>query len=227
MHLSDILQKKVPLIFFALNFLENPLGFVCFHFNNFDLANYSKMPQTINAMNAAIVSYCNMRYQHYLNTRIEKMYKTDALTGLFNRHGFMREYDRLLEKGTDCLTMILADLDGLKRINDTYGHGEGDVAIRAVALALKASCPENAICARFGGDEMIAVIGGEYSGDIKDYITTYLECYSASSGKPYIVSASVGIYKAAPEEAGNFEELLKKSDKLMYIDKVKKKQNKQ
>ena len=221
--IDAIIEKKVPLIFFALNFLENPLGFVCFHFNNFDMANYSKMPQTINAMSTAIGSYRNMRYQHYLNTRIEEMYKSDALTGLYNRHGFIKEYDRLLEEGTEGLTVILADLDGLKNINDTYGHGEGDVAIRAVALALKACCPEEAVCARFGGDEMIAVINGEYTGDIRGNIARYLECYTASSGKPYTVSASVGIYRAAPEETGDFKEILKKSDKLMYMDKARKK----
>lgn len=221
--IDAIIEKKVPLIFFALNFLENPLGFVCFHFNNFDMANYSKMPQTINAMSTAIGSYRNMRYQHYLNTRIEEMYKSDALTGLYNRHGFIKEYDRLLEEGTEGLTVILADLDGLKNINDTYGHGEGDVAIRAVALALKACCPEEAVCARFGGDEMIAVINGEYTGDIRGDIARYLESYTASSGKPYTVSASVGIYRAAPEETGDFKEILKKSDKLMYMDKARKK----
>ncbi|MDY3792808.1 MAG: GGDEF domain-containing protein [Oscillospiraceae bacterium] len=221
--IDAVINKKVPLIFFALNFLENPLGFVCFHFNNFDMANYSKMPQTINAMSTAIGSYRNMRYQHYLNTRIEEMYKSDALTGLYNRHGFIKEYDRLLEEGTDGLTVILADLDGLKNINDTYGHGEGDVAIRTVALALKACCPEDAVCARFGGDEMIAVINGECSGDIRGDIGRYLESYTASSGKPYKVSASVGIYRAAPEETGDFKEILKKSDKLMYMDKAKKK----
>ena len=151
------------------------------------------------------------------------MYKSDALTGLYNRNGFIKEYDKIIEECTDGLTVILADLDDLKYINDTYGHGEGDVAIRAVALALKACCPEEAVCARFGGDEMIAVINGEYSGDIKGDIDRYLESYTASSGKPYKVSASVGIYKARPEETGDFKEILKKSDKLMYMDKAKKK----
>ena len=70
---------------------------------------------------------------------------------------------------------------------------------------------------------MIAVINGEYTGDIRGDIARYLECYTASSGKPYTVSASVGIYRAAPEETGDFKEILKKSDKLMYMDKARKK----
>lgn len=221
--LEGFMGKKVPLIFFAINFLDNPMGYVCFHFNNFDMANYAKMPQTIYAINAALGSYRNMRYQHYLNKRIEEMYKSDALTGLYNRSGFIKEYDKLIADAPDGLTVILADLDGLKTINDGYGHGEGDVAIREVALALKACCPENAVCARFGGDEMMAVIKGEYDDDIRTAINRYLEWFNASSGKPYRVSASVGIYRAKPEEISDFKEILKQSDKLMYMDKAKKK----
>lgn len=61
---------------------------------------------------------------------------------------------------------------------------------------------------------------------IECQIAKYLESYSDSSGKPYSVSASVGIYRAAPEETGDFKEILKKSDKLMYMDKENKKRNK-
>lgn len=218
-----VMEKKIPLIFFAINFMDNPMGYVCFHFNNFDLANYAKMPQTIYAINTALGSYRNMRYQHYLNKRIEEMYKSDALTGLYNRSGFIKEYDKLIGSTDDGLTLILADLDGLKAINDNYGHGEGDVAIREVALALRACCPETAICARFGGDEMIAVIKGRYTDDIRSEINSYLDSFNSTSGKPYRVSASVGIYHAKQEEISDFKEILKRSDKLMYMDKAKKK----
>ena len=108
-------------------------------------------------------------------------------------------------------------------LNDNYGHGEGDVAIREVALALRACCPETAICARFGGDEMIAVIRGRYTDDIRSEINSYLDSFNATSGKPYRVSASVGIYYAKQEEISDFKEILKRSDKLMYMDKAKKK----
>ena len=224
--IDDVIRKKVPIIFYSLHMLENPLGYVCFYFNDYSIGNYCKMPQTVYTLNGCIGSYRNMRYQHYLNTRIEEMYKSDALTGLYNRSGFIKEYDKLLEnteKVRNGLTVILADLDGLKHINDNYGHGEGDVAIRAVALALVACCPSEAICARFGGDEMIAVMAGELIADVKGDIEKYLESYTASSGKPYTVSASVGIYKAGYDEISDFKELLKKSDKLMYMDKAKKK----
>ena len=224
--IEAVFRKKIPMIFFALHLLENPLGYICFHFNDYSIGNYCKMPQIVNTLNTCIGSYRNIRYQHFLNIRIEEMYKSDALTGLYNRSGFIKEYDKLLEnkdKVRNGLTIILVDLDGLKAINDNYGHGEGDVAIRTVAMALVACCPSEAICARFGGDEMIAVMAGELTADVKGDMEKYLESYTASSGKPYTVSASVGIYKAGYDEIGDFKEMLKKSDKLMYMDKAKKK----
>lgn len=221
--LAAVIKKKVPLIFFAINFNDNPMGYVCFHFNNFDLVHYDEMPQTVYTINTALGSYRNMRYQHYLNKRIEEMYKSDVLTGLYNRIGFIKEYEKLTADAGDGITLILADLDGLKAINDGYGHDEGDVAIREVAIALKACCPDGAVCARFGGDEMIAVIKGGYTGDIRSSVNRYLEWFNASSGKPYRVSASVGVYRAKHEEVLNFEEIFRQADKLMYLDKTKKK----
>lgn len=163
-----------------------------------------------------------MRYQNYLARRLEETYKSDALTGLYNRSGFTREYDRLIAQSRGVVTIALADLDGLKYINDNFGHGEGDVAIRTVAQALKAACPEGAVCTRFGGDEMIAVIEGECTEPLRERLNALLEDHSKKSGKPYRVSASLGIY-VSRDESKDFEELMKKADKLMYADKMEKK----
>ena len=112
-----------------------------------------------------------MRYQHYLAKQIEEMYRQDILTGLYNRNGLMAAYQEMVsdhgqEKISEGITIVLADLDGLKKINDNYGHGEGDHAIHTVAQALKNACPKNAVCARFGGDEMLAIFDEEYDPDL-------------------------------------------------------------
>ena len=70
---------------------------------------------------------------------------------------------------------------------------------------------------------MIAVIRGRYTDDIRSEINSYLDSFNATSGKPYRVFASVGIYYAKQEEISDFKEILKRSDKLMYMDKAKKK----
>lgn len=213
------------LIFTALNYLGVTLGYLCFHFSGFAVGNYYKIPQTTGMLNNALGGFINQRYKHYLMKRIERISGTDVLTGLYNRRGFCIEYDRLLENlGSEKLAVIMCDLDGLKYINDTFGHEEGDNAIHTAAAALKNVCPKDAVCTRFGGDEMLAVYPyGEKSGDIRSIFCGYLDRYNDSSGKPYKVAASMGIYVTEKGERPSFEELVKKSDGLMYEEKKRRK----
>lgn len=226
------LEKQIahgyPIIFIALHVLDIPLGYVCFHFHNYDIVNYVKISQKIIALNNAIGGFRNIRYQRYLAKQLENSYKIDPLTGLYNRRGFSQEYEKLLSelRENDCLTMVLSDLDGLKQINDHYGHGEGDQAIRTVAEALRQACPDDAICLRFGGDEMLAVIRGVADeATIRQAITAYLDDYNNHSGKPYKVSTSLGIYITENNKCLDIEYLIKKADILMYTDKNGKKKS--
>lgn len=218
-------QHSDPIIFAALNFLDVPMGYVSFHHHNYNRENYIRIPQVVMGLNNSIGGFKSIRYQQYLITRIEKMYQLDALTGLYNRGGFLVRYREFLDNLDEnaSISVVLSDLDGLKPINDTYGHDEGDNAISTAAAVLKYACPENALCVRIGGDEMLAVYEGCEDGSVKQRIADQLAVYNGCSGKPYEVSASVGIYISPPGESRDFEELLKKSDELMYMDKSKKK----
>ena len=222
---EDRLKCSNPIIFAALNFLDVPIGYACFQYQNYNREHYIRIPQVVMGLNNAIGGFKSIRYQQYLITRIEKMYQLDALTGLYNRGGFLIKYKEFLEKldKNTSISVVLSDLDGLKPINDTYGHDEGDNAISTVAAVLKYACPENALCVRIGGDEMLAVYEGGEDGSVKKRIMEQLAVYNSCSGKPYEVSASVGIYISPPGESRDFEELLKKSDELMYMDKSNKK----
>lgn len=213
------------LIFTSLHYLGVPLGYVCFHFSDYSSGNYYKIPQTVNMLNNALGGLINQRHKHFLLKRIEKMSGTDALTGLYNRHGFCTEYDKLLETiGDNSMAVIMCDLDGLKYINDNFGHEEGDNAIYTAACALKSACPPNAICTRFGGDEMMSVYPyNEHEENVSARFCEYLDKYNAESGKPYTVAASMGIYITSKGERPSFEELVKKSDSLMYSEKKRRK----
>lgn len=221
-----VLRYNVPIIFYGLNIIDVPLGYVVFHFHNLEIVNYVKVPQTVNAFNNAISGLRNMRYQRYINWQIEEMYKLDNLTGLYNRNGFIREYRRMMNGNTDPdhkLTVILTDLDGLKHINDKYGHDEGDNAIKISAHALRDACPEGTLCLRFGGDEMLGVYNGVLDeATLREEYNKKLEEYNASSGKEYKVSASLGMYVLTSADAKDLDELIKKSDKLMYFNKKSK-----
>ena len=226
--ISEILTNhRTPIIFCGLNMRDIPLGYCCFHFHNDEIANYTKVAQIVNALNNAIGGFRNMRYQQYLTRQIEEMYRLDALTSLYNRGGFINEYRRRIAQDPDCtqiMTVILTDLDGLKIINDNFGHDEGDYAIKTAAEAIRKCCPKDTLCVRFGGDEMLAVYFGRLDQDkLREDFERFFDERNAVSGKPYRVSSSIGIYECSGKNEIDFDELIRKSDKLMYFDKARKK----
>ena len=163
------------------------------------------------------------KYQHYLSEKIEEMYRCDGLTHLLNRLALKNSYGDILKCADGKLTVVLADLDHLKYINDNYGHGDGDFAICTVADALKHSSPENALCVRWGGDEMVAVIPGIYSGDvIRRDMNKYIEAVNSRSDKKYRISASVGVMTFAAGEFSAFEDMVRATDQMMYSEKNQK-----
>jgi len=227
--LDYLLEHDRVLVFTALYQVDVPIGYMCVFFSELTSGNYMKIPQAVNALNNAFGGYRNLRYKNHLMNQIDAMYRMDTLTGLYNRRGFEREYRKLLESetGKQPLTIVLADLDSLKGINDTYGHNEGDYAIHAVAQALVRVCPKNSLCTRFGGDEMLAVCpGAQDIPQIKAAFAAYFENLNQTLGKPYKIDASTGIYITQKDEVLDFEELVEKSDRLMYEEKKKRKSKK-
>jgi diguanylate cyclase (GGDEF)-like protein len=126
----------------------------------------------------------------------------------------------MLDKDTDNmpLTIILADLDRLKYINDTFGHKEGDFAIRSVAKALEAVCPPGSLFNRYGGDEMLAVCRGRIEPEIvRDAFRGYFKELNKTSEKPYEIEASIGVYVTEENERLDFEEIIGESIQTKLI----------
>ncbi len=218
------MESGYPLIFMGLNALEIPLGYVCFHFHDYDIGNYYKVHQTASSVGNAICGFRNIRHQNYLNARMEEIYKLDRLTGLYNRNALVSAYEKNeseWRRGSEKISFVLVDLDRLKYINDTFGHNEGDYAIRAAADALVSAAPSNAVLARWGGDELVALFTGEcVEADIRERMAKYLEEISQHTEKPYAISASVGAVSVNPAELISLDELTKSADRFMYKDKL-------
>ena len=229
-HLEEVLSDGYPLIFNVMTFMDAPLGYICFHYRSYDIVNYCRIPQIVSTLSWGIGGFVTMQYQHYLTSRIEDMYRFDDLTGLYNRTSFSREFEKkrkdLAGKHVP-ITVILADLDGLKHINDTCGHSAGDDAISVTALALQNACPPGSLCVRFGGDEMLAIVDGDCDIDrIRKDIGQYLDNYNKSHDLGYTVSASVGIFRTDSENVTDFDMLVRESDGDMYSEKQAKKKRK-
>ena len=156
---------------------------------------------------------------------------TDKMTGLFNRNGFNHMFPRMLRHAESAkmnAAVILGDLNGLKYVNDTFGHGEGDEIIKTAAKAIrectvpKADTENNF---RIGGDEFVKVVYGDITeqniDEFRKSIEEYLEKYNSTSGKPYKVYIPLGVKFCYADEERDPDTLLSEADKLMYDEKVR------
>ena len=144
----------------------------------------------------------------------------DELTGLLNFRGFMEHIKRICQTGNGQKGyMIYGDLDHLKEINDTWGHPEGNFALRSVASILKGCLRSNDILGRVGGDEFIMMLECEE----EDFGTTFRErvkiaCdrFNEKSGKPFLVEISLGITEFYPNIATDIQQVISLADRQLY-----------
>jgi diguanylate cyclase (GGDEF)-like protein len=153
---------------------------------------------------------------------------TDELTGLYNRRGFMAlaaQQLKLAARGRRECLLISADLDGMKHINDTFGHQEGDRALRETAEVLKQTCRESDLMARLGGDEFVVLMidaAAESAATIAARLQANLETHNAASGGLYNLSLSFGTARFRPGQSTSLEELQTQADAAMYAQKREK-----
>ena len=146
----------------------------------------------------------------------------DELTKLLNRRGFMEKALQLMNtnKGKKAC-MVFADVDHLKEINDCFGHAAGDFAIISAANYLREILPKDAVIARLGGDEYVALFMAEECCKEQAVfnIKSYAKRFNMESDKPFYVEMSVGAYEFVCD--GNMElgELLRRSDEVLYEQK--------
>ncbi len=148
----------------------------------------------------------------------------DSLTGLYNRAFFDAELELAARGRQFPVSIIVADLDGLKQVNDTLGHGAGDQVIKGAATILQMVFRGNDIVARTGGDEFVVLLREmDYEEAVIaiERIRSCVEIYNANNGEPS-VRISLGGATAATGE--KIPETLKKADELMYADKILRKQ---
>jgi len=151
---------------------------------------------------------------------------TDELTGLSNRRGFeLFGHTVLGICGRQALeaTLVYADLDDLKGINDIFGHAEGDRAIRAAGELLESTFRASDIVARVGGDEFCMLLTGPDSAD--EPITRLhhqIDVRNHSTADRYVLAFSFGRAVFQPDAPKTLDELLNEADAAMYAEKTRK-----
>lgn len=159
----------------------------------------------------------NLRLKE-INEKVINLSHHDQLTGLYNRRFYEEELKRIDTKINHPLTIVMADVNGLKIINDSFGHAMGDELLKKTAEVMRAGCRADDIIARIGGDEFVILLpktDAFEAGDIIKRINDY-------ASKEVIVCSGISIsfgYETKDNEEEEIEEIFKKSENYMYRKK--------
>jgi two-component system, cell cycle response regulator len=155
---------------------------------------------------------------------LQQLSLNDDLTNLLNRRGFLALANQQIKiaQRADWESMLMfADLDGLKDINDNYGHPEGDRALRAAANILKETFRASDLIARLGGDEFVVLAINFSNSGIKTItkrLQENIERYNVQN-KLYDLSMSFGVARFNSQNKLSLEELIAQADEALYAHK--------
>jgi diguanylate cyclase (GGDEF)-like protein len=162
--------------------------------------------------------------QALLDRELRYLALTDDLTCLFNRRGFFAAATQQLkqaQRNGQNLLLLFCDVDNLKKINDAYGHHEGDLALIRVADVLEQSFRGSDVLSRLGGDEFV-VLAAETSNQTQEILLRRVEKnlkkVSVTESR-YALTVSVGVARFNPKNAVSLGELMVEADKAMYAKK--------
>ena len=218
-------------IFTPLFFGKKEFGYIALAYEDNLIAYHFQIVHWMMNISQLLQTICDAKRTGLLITRLEDIYTKDALTGLYNKHGYLSKEPLILAEALqrkEDLTCFFFDLDCLKQINDHFGHNEGDFALQVIGHAIENSTRDSDICARFSGDEFYVLTRGYSEQDAKSLIqdvNKYIDNYNKLSSKPYLISVSGGFAALTPDASCDSEQisqLFEAADQNMYHQKMNK-----
>lgn len=227
-YIHTISESGQPIMNIPLHYQERIFGFMCLCFvpgalqydtlynfsmsfnHSLDTLKSKEMMMTVNDMLSES------------NRKLENAFTHDSLTGLLNRRGFYKMVVEKYGEFPDGFIFVQSiDLDGLKYINDNFGHQEGDFAIKNVASAILKCTGDNGICARFGGDEFMAVLFSDTGDDgfamsFSARLDDEIRMLNETAEKNYPIAASSGSQISRISEDIELDTLMRLADEKMY-----------
>lgn len=208
-------------------FGNEQLGVVVFEM---DCDNYTLIDNLTVELGCALKLTSSFTAQKQVESKLETLSQTDEMTNLLNRRGFFNfAEDRYAFSLTEHQGGILfyADMDGLKTINDTFGHHEGDFAIIQMSRILKKAFCHHEIIGRIGGDEFVILSTGQsidYLEEVTHTVDRLCTEFNTIHQKPYKLSISIGGIYYSKDDIDSLEYLLSRADKILYDTKRAKKE---
>lgn len=221
-------EEIVIVMAHLLQTMDETMGYIICGSRKWNLREEQRFEEHTIFMSSVLRAVLSNGRLRQANAAVQFMADHDFLTGLYNRRGFLQELNKRLENPAvreKNLVLFSVDLDGLKRINDAYGHAEGDAAIQSIGKALEqeAARMDNGLCARYGGDEF--AMAGFFTGlsenveAVRERIENYARQYAGE--KPYRISASIGgCISRKAEFHPPLEQMLEEADRALYRDKT-------
>jgi diguanylate cyclase (GGDEF)-like protein len=158
-------------------------------------------------------------------SELREQSETDPLTGAYNRRGFLHvgqtAFDVARGSGRQPAVFFI-DLNGMKGINDSLGHAEGDRMLMDVTWVLRGCFRTSDIVGRLGGDEFVVLApdAGEHADGLRERLRAAVMQFNTGSERPYRISISVGMSRCSSEDSLSLEGLVEQADRRMYEDKA-------
>jgi len=173
--------------------------------------------------NTSVAHAAELKLRDEAATEMRLLSLTDVLTGLYNRRGFFLQAEhsyKLARRKRAPSAVIFADIDGLKRVNDSLGHDAGDRLIQDAALVFRQSFRHADVVARLGGDEFVAyTLDDEQPDVILERIKANLHAFNLMQERPYIVAVSAGVVRCDSSSEQTLAHYVLLADEQMYTQK--------
>ncbi|MCR5674898.1 MAG: diguanylate cyclase [Lachnospiraceae bacterium] len=223
---SEYIDRPAPkdCMFLPVHFGDRSAGYIVIGHAEHMIRN-SYLTRAIQMLLSAIENlYIRSRLKS-ANNLLSRASITDAMTGFYNRMGYQEVaipfFQKHQQEGNG-LAVLFADMNGMKLINDRYGHECGDQAILSITQAIRRVCPQEAIMARMGGDEFLIIVEEtdrrrveELIGNIRDEVPRT----EAARQLPYPPTLSIGYILTEADSGRSLDDYVRLSDERMYEQK--------
>lgn len=230
---KELSDSKPQCFFFTpLHYQDKTFGYEIYQFENPVYFGSVHLRWSIAVENAIMNILIKSQLKDTVN-KLERLYVHDMVTGLYNRFGFEKFGKAIFEQAREqgkSICVFGIDMDGLKSVNDMYGHQEGDYAIRELSRTIRDVDFKNQVSARMGGDEFAVIVFCEEMADVRKWQTAFEEGLATAnkiSGKEYQIGASIGYKLGIPGENETLEDFVKESDQMMYRNKAGRKEKRE
>lgn len=214
-------------VFSPVHYLERNYGFFVFTNSNFPINNQVYVNWLI-SMGHTLEMIRKQNLLQMAMTKLDEMYIRDSLTNVYNRFGmerFVNQIKECKEKDNKFFFLSFIDLDGLKSINDCYGHDMGDYIIKAAADILSLY-GKNYYVVRYGGDEFVVMGIVSDTTEVDNYwkmVESRIKSFNNQDIMDNTLSLSYGSHIQPLTDNIDIMDCIKSADKKMYVEKKKKK----